>query len=71
MALFIKQKAEIKDKKRLILRRKLRLIQNCSIGRWDKNYKSDLTEIEYQLSGKRSEILYQTEKIYNIQKTYP
>ena len=69
MALFIKQKAEIKDKKEIDFKKKIEIDSELAqLEDEIKIIKSDLTEIEYQLSGKRSEITFQTEKIYNIQK---
>jgi chromosome segregation protein len=69
MALFIKQKAETKDKKETDFNKKIQI--ESELAQLDaeiKLIKSDLTEIEYQLKGKQSEIISQTEKIYNVQK---
>jgi len=69
MALYIKQKAEIKDKKEIDFKKKIEIESELAqLEDEIKVIKSDLTEIEYQLKGKRSEITSQTEKIYNVQK---
>ena len=69
MALFNKQKAELKEKKELDFKKKIEI--ESELAELDdkiKFIKSDLTEIESKLNIKRSEITSQTEKIYNVQK---
>ncbi len=69
MALFTKQRAEIKDKKEIDFKKKKEIDSELAqLEDEIKIIKSDLTEIEYQLKSKQSEITFQTEKIYNIQK---
>ncbi len=69
MALFNKQKAEIKDKKEENFKKKISI--ESELAKLDdeiKAIKQNLTEIEYQLKSKRSEVSAQTERIYNAQK---
>jgi chromosome segregation protein len=69
MALFNKQKAELKEKKELDFKKKIEI--ESELAELDdkiKFIKSDLTEIENKLNIKRFEITSQTEKIYNVQK---
>jgi len=69
MALFNKQKAEIKNKKEIDFKKKIEIESELAeLGDEIRLIKSDLTEIEYKLKNKSSEITSQTEKIYNVQK---
>ncbi len=69
MVLFNNQKAEIKDKKEENFKKKISIESELAkLEDEVKGIKQNLSEIEYQLKIKRSEVSAQTERIYNVQK---